>query len=196
MHQLIFGLIAGGVVLLAHIPYVIQIKQGKLKPNRATWWIWAIFDALIASSSYASGGKFAAILPGAYAIGAIVVAVISIRHGEGGANRFDFLCILGAIISGIIWWRTNTPILTVWSSILVAFIGALPTIKKVYLKPETECATTWFMFLLAALINIGTISFITPVQILYPIYSILFCSTLTIFTIRPKLKHLIHQLND
>jgi hypothetical protein len=49
------GQLAGAISFLGFVPYIIEIAQGKTRPNRATWWIWAVVGAMLCASSYASG---------------------------------------------------------------------------------------------------------------------------------------------
>src|SRR5207248_2703381 len=81
------GQLAGAISFLGFVPYIIEIVQGKTRPNRATWWIWAVVGAMLCASSYASGARHALWVPLSYVIGPLATALLALKYGEGGWDR-------------------------------------------------------------------------------------------------------------
>lgn len=71
MHDIapLAGLAAGALALVAYIPYVVSILRGNTKPNRATWFIWAVIGAILGASYYASGAEHTAWVTVGYFLG-------------------------------------------------------------------------------------------------------------------------------
>lgn len=176
--QVTIGIVAGFLSLLGFVPYLVTIWQGKTRPNRATWWIWAIVGLILCTSYYSSGAVETIWVPVGCAIGHFIIAILALKYGEGGWNRFDRACFLGASISLLLWWRFSSPLIALVINIVIDFLGALPTIKKSYYKPETEDLLTWMIFLSAHTLNLFAIKEWSFLLSCYPLY--LFCIVATI----------------
>jgi hypothetical protein len=184
----ILGICAGIFSLLGFIPYLITVLQGKTKPNRASWWIWASLGIILAMSNYSAGARETMWLLASYALCQLVIATLSLKYGEGGWNSFDLTCMLGAGISLLLWWWFNSPLIAITISIAIDSLGALPTIRKSYYEPESEDFFSWLMFWTAGTFNLYALeqwSFALSAQ---PIYLFCFNSIVLILLLRPKLK--------
>lgn len=165
-----FGMVAGVVSLAAFIPYIISILRGKTRPNRASWWIWTVVGIMLASSYSASGAKDTIWVAISYIIGPLITALLAIKFGEGGWTRFDRACIACAVMSGVLWFVFDSPMVALSINIVIDAAGALPTIKKTYKEPEGEDRVAWALFFIGNTINlfaVGTWNFAIAI---YPIY--------------------------
>ena len=176
--QAVIGVAAGVVALLALVPYLVTIWQGKTRPNRATWWIWTSVSFVIVVSYHSSGASNTIWLPACVAVCHLLIAIVSLKYGEGGWNRFDRACLLGAGISLLLWWRFNSPLIALLINIVIDFLGSLPTIRKSYYEPETEALLPWMIFLTASILNLFAIEHWSFALLIYPFYY--FCSSATI----------------
>ncbi|MDZ7962983.1 MAG: hypothetical protein RMY34_34845 [Aulosira sp. DedQUE10] len=186
--QAVIGVVAGFLSLLGFLPYLVSIYQGKTRPNRVTWWIWAIVGLILCSSYYSSGAVNTIWVPVCSAVGHLIIAILAIKYGEGGWNRFDRGCLLSAGISLLLWWQFSSPIIALVINIGIDFLGALPTIRKSYYQPQTEDPFTWTIFLSAHTLNLFALKNWSFALSAYPLY--LFCSTATIviFLLRSKMQ--------
>jgi hypothetical protein len=183
----IVGVVAGLFSLLGFVPYLITVIQGKTKPNRASWWIWATLGIIIAISNYSAGARETMWLLSCYAACQLAIAFLSIKHGEGGWNTFDLTCMLGASISIAFWWWTKDPLSAISINIAIDSLGALPTIKKSYYQPETEDFFSWTMFLIASTFNLFALEDWSISLSSYPVYLFSFNITVVALLIRPIL---------
>jgi len=163
------GIIAALVILAAYIPYIRSTLQGKNKPNRASWFIWAALGITIAASYRLSGGIDSGWVPIAGMVGIFIIAMLSVRYGQGGHTIFDVACLIGAGIGLIAWWLTNEPAAALVISTFVDMIGSLPTIRKGYYEPESEDKLTWIMFLAGYTLNLFAITDWNFVIAFYPL---------------------------
>ena len=184
----IVGIGAGIFSLLGFVPYIVTILQGKTSPNRASWSIWASLGIVLAVSNYSAGAKETMWLLTAYAFCQITIAVLSLKYGEGGWNTFDRTCLLGAFISIVLWQLFDSPLIAITISIAIDSLGALPTIKKSYLQPETEDLFSWLMFWVAGTLNICALSRWTVELAAQPIYLFSFNSIVVMLLSIPIFK--------
>src|SRR5215207_1561553 len=104
------GLLAGALSLLAFIPYIASIFRGQTRPNRATWWVWTVCNGVLFASYYASGERRSAWVPLSYMVASLVVAVLSLKRGEGGLSRFDRGCALASAAGIGLWAVSGSPL--------------------------------------------------------------------------------------
>jgi hypothetical protein len=186
------GQVAGLFSILCFIPYILTTLQGKTKPNRATWWIWVVLSTVISFSHYSSGALNTIWLPICGGIGQFIIAILSLKYGEGGWNRLDRFCLVCVGFSLILWWQFNVPLVALLLSILIDCLGALPTIKKTYHKPETEDCLTWILYLLGSTFNLFAIERWSFALSIFPIYIFSINVTMVALVLRPTIQKRIN----
>ncbi len=175
----LIGLIAGFVSLIGFIPYIISIIRGKTRPNRASWWIWSFIGFLLLASYAASGATDTIWVPISYVIGPFITALLSIKYGEGGWNIFDRSCILVATSSAVLWFIFDSALIALVINLAIDTSGALPTIRKVYLDPDSEDKLSWFLFCTGSGLNLLAINEWSFVIASYPLYLFIGSSVIT-----------------
>ncbi|NJL86606.1 MAG: hypothetical protein HC886_12490 [Leptolyngbyaceae cyanobacterium SM1_1_3] len=133
------------------------------------------------------GATYEIWVPIAAAVCPLIIALVSLKYGEGGCNRFDLTCLAGAGISLVLWWVFSAPLIALFTSLTIDFLGALPTIRKAYLRPESEDVLPWLFFGSASLLNLFAIERFSIELFAYPFY--LFCVPLVVIflLVRPKI---------
>lgn len=189
------GILAGILSLVAFVPYIIAILRGKIKPNRASWWIWTVMGLVLGLSYYSSGANGTIWVPVSYFIGPLVTAILSIRYGEGGWTKFDRVCIFAACVSTIPWvilslffHSREAALPTLIIGLCIDFAGAVPTIRKAYREPESEDRLAWSMFFLANILNVVAIDRWTLEIMVYPVYMMLGGGSIAILVLWPRRK--------
>lgn len=166
----IAGISAGIISFLAFVPYILSSLRGKNKPNRATWIIWAILGVILLGSYKQAGATHALWLSVANVLAFGAVVIISIRHGEGGWSLLDLSCLAAAGLGLFLWWYFSSPLPALYLSVVIDFIGAIPTLKKSYLKPHEENRIAWILFWIANTINLLALEKWNLAMSLYPLY--------------------------
>lgn len=167
------GQIAGALALVAYIPLVLSILQGKASPNRATWWIWVLVGTLLGESYYASGARHTIWVPVSYVIGPAIVALLSIKRGEGGWQRVDRWCLYSTGISVIVRLAFfRAPLVALLTNLGIDFLGAVPTIGKSYHEPEKEDCLYWLITLGGNVVNMFAIEAPLFEIAVYPVYQL------------------------
>jgi|SRR3989344_1128090 len=166
------GLLAGALELSSLPIYVYSIFCGKTKPSRVTWWVLAIVTGMITLSYYASGARETIWLPAAYTLSFAIVAILSLRYGDGPftLSLMDRLSLVAAAGSGIVWFFAKSPVPALFMNICTEFAGLVPTMYKAYYRPWTESRLPWAIGTAAAFLNILAIDEWSFVIAAYPLY--------------------------
>lgn len=169
------GILAALIVFAAYPIYILSVFRGTTKPDRVTWWILAVDNVLIASSSYAAGAHTTVWIPALYTLEFLFVAIISVRYGAGTYRLtwVQTICVLGAFIAMVLWYVFNQTELTLYISIAIDLLGIIPTIHKLYLQPASEDALAWGTATAGSLLNIFAIASWNVVDAIYPVYLLL-----------------------
>ena len=183
----IIGPIAGIIGILGFLPYFLEIWQQKTRPNRASWWIWGILGVILGFSYYSAGAIHSIWVPIGYAICQLLTAILSLRFGEGGWNRLDKMCLLGAASSILLWWLFDSPTIAMISCLVIDSLGALPTLRKSYVYPQSESLLSWSIFFFANTLNLFAIERFNLSLSAYPLYLFLLSGTLVIILSKKQL---------
>jgi len=186
MYQELLGIIAGIIAFSAYLLYYFSILKKKTVPSRTTWWIWTVVGSIIGISYFFSGARTTIWVPLGEVAGPLGVAILSIWYGEGGWTKFDRYCIVGAIISLLVWFVSGSAVLALISSLGIDLSAALPTIKKIYKDQKSEDRVAWSMTSFANLLNIIAIDKFILGVIIYPLYAMVIDATILFMLWRKK----------
>jgi len=165
------GLIGISLILqiVGYIPYLRDIIKKKTEPHSYTWLIWAITQGIAAAGVwYGNGGL------GMYTLifGVIAVFIIfcfSLKYGTKNITKSDTVIFILALLSIIVWWKLDQPLLSVLMVTLIDIFGFFPTLRKTYQEPWSETTSSWILFSLSnllAVLSLSTFSLITSVYLI------------------------------
>lgn len=80
---LVFGLLAGGLSLVAFLPYIRNILCGQARPDRATWLVWSVLGSVSFAGQAYEGATNSLWFVGVQVGGTILVSILSIWRGHG-----------------------------------------------------------------------------------------------------------------
>jgi len=169
----VIGFIAGIIALVAYIVYMVSIVRGTTKPNRTTWWIWSFMGLVLALSYYFSGAVNTIWVPIVEFIGPFLIALLSIKYGEGGlGDKTDLICFFGAILSIVLWAIFDNPTVALVTNLVIDSFAIVPTIKKSYLRPEGEDFWAWLGTGFADSLNFFAVERFSFAILVYPVYMV------------------------
>ena len=170
--QALFGIGAGILQLVTCGMYIASILKGETRPDRVTWWVIAFVNGIITAAYFAAGARETIWLPLAYGAGFGLIALLSLKYGEGPfrLSIIDRISLFGTLISGAIWWLVHSPVLVLLMNIVTEFIGLIPTINKSYRRPWTESKSAWVLATIASLLNVCAVTEWSLGIAAYPIY--------------------------
>jgi hypothetical protein len=151
---------------------------------------------LILALSYKSSGAVNTVwVPYMEFLGPFIIALLSIKYGEGGLNdKTDIFCLFGAVASVILWIVFNNPVIALVTNLAIDSFAIIPTIKKSYLRPEGEDFWAWFGTGLADSLNMFAVERFSFAVLLYPIY-MLVSDLIIIFILLLRKKGIIKNTN-
>lgn len=136
------------VTLLAALPYIRDILGGDSRPNIASWSVWTILTAVATIVEFGSGETIAAIITLAATIETFSIVLLGIRYGYVAVERFDWICLAGALLGLSVWLIFDNAPFAVFITVGIDFIGALPTVRHSWRRPLEE---TWLTYLLGGI---------------------------------------------
>lgn len=168
--------------------YLHAVFRGRAKPNRVTWWVLAAVSGVIAWNYYLSGAHETLWLPIEYVVGFLAIAITSIWWGEGSPRLMplDIVCLAGAGTAGYVWWLFDSAPAALSAAIATEFIGLLPTIHKVYLRPESEDRLAWIIATGASALNVLALPSLDMTLAGYPIYVLVTNAAIIVVMLWPR----------
>jgi len=168
----VFGIIALLLSLLGYVPYIIDIVQRKVKPQRVSWGIWAILSNIMFANQLLNGGGWSVWFFGSTALLVTVIFFLSLSRGVGGSSKMDKIILIAAAVLLVYWLTvTNTRVSTILALVIDAAAVA-PSILKAYRYPETESYPQWVMASLGGLFSLFAITKVDYILYLFPLYII------------------------
>lgn len=166
----VFGYLSGACITISFVPYVVSIFSGHARPERASWFIWAVLGGITFSAQLAKGASHSLWLPGLQTFGDALVFVLSIRYGLGGFARRDRIALAFAGLGLLLWYVTKEPLPALLIAIATDAAGVVLTVMKSGEHPDTEPASTWALTALAGLLATFSVGFSDPALSIYPLY--------------------------
>lgn len=125
--------------------YIRGIFCGSVRPHFFSWLIWTVIMSTGYCAQVADGGGAGSWVLGTGAVTTAVVCILSWFKGERRGTGFDWLFFLLASSGIPLWIITKDPLLSVFLVSGIDLLAHGPTLRKCFLKPETELAFTWIL---------------------------------------------------
>lgn len=174
--------ISGVVIIVAFIPYIVEIIQRKTIPSKSTWIIWAILDTITLESMWSENSHNMQIV-GAV-IGVWIVVALSCVYGRAGWKRIDKICLACAAI-GIALRLSLGGEYAVFASCFAIFIGSYPTFEKTWDAPEEESKLAWILYFVSCLFGLYAVKEWTWIKGTQPITYFVIESVMILLIFRP-----------
>lgn len=156
--------------MVGALPYIAQIIWGRVRPERATWFVWSVILAL-AVWSYRESGANDSIW---FLVGDLVVTVaifgLSLWRGRGGWTQPDIICMVIAATSLLLWGFSGLPLFALWGVLIADIAALIPTLVKSLHDPNSESTTTYICSSIAALCGFIAVGQWNFSLLFYPAY--------------------------
>lgn len=181
------------VGFLAHISssstYIWSTLKGRTKPNRVTFFMWAVAP-FIACAAALSDGVGWAVLPvfmSGFMPFVIFISSFANPNAYWQLSRFDYACGFLSVLALVLWGVTSDPVIAIIFAIAADLAAGIPTIVKAYKYPETE----HFGAYAGSTLNNILIFFIIPTytfaNVAFPAYFIAICVLILYCIYRKKI---------
>lgn len=173
-----FIFVGAALNLIGSTSYVIDTIRGKTKPNRITWFLWALapmiaFGAMVGQGVSVVGGLMTFMV----GFGPLLVFVSSFvnRKSVWKITRFDIICGSLSLVGLGLWFVTRTGDIAIAFSIMADGLAALPTLVKAFKEPETESYLVFLLGTISALITLLAAKAWDFTHIGFPLYIFIVC---------------------
>lgn len=163
------GVIIGSI---GGISYLIYTVKGKVKPNKVTFFLWALVPLIAFAAEIKQGVGIQSLMT--FSVGffplAIFIASFFNKKAEWKITNFDLICGAFSVIGLILWLVTKIGNIAIIFSILADGLAALPTVIKSYKYPETESGWTYLTAAINATFTLLTINLWNFAHYGFPVY--------------------------
>lgn len=140
--------------------YLRDTIRGKTKPNRVSWFMWALAPLIGTAAALAAKADpwvtIRVFLAGFMPLIVFLAAFFN-RQSYWKLTTFDFFCGLSSLMALVLWATVDSPRLAIVLAIIGDFFATIPTLVKAWKYPETETGWTYLTFLLSLLLIIPSI---------------------------------------
>lgn len=173
--------------VLGNLSYLIAVLKGRAKPNKVTWFLWALAPLIGYAAQVTEGVGISSLMTFAVGFGPLLVFFASFlnRKAEWKITSFDLFCGFFSILALVLWAITKDAVLALILSILADAVACIPTLIKSWYYPETEEYKAYLFAGVSAFITILTIKSWTFTTYAFPVWILGIC---IVFTILIKFK--------
>jgi len=154
----IYALFAVLLMLASRGVYFASILKGRTRPHSFSWLIWGVISAIGFAAQVAEGAGPAAWARGFGSFTCYIIVVIGWLKGERDIRRIDWITLLVSLSAVPLWVVTKTPVYSVILVCLIDTSGYLPTVRKVWHKPQEEA---WVGYVIS---SVGAMSSVLAIE--------------------------------
>ena len=167
-----FVILGALLSLIGGLSYVIDTIKGKAKPNRVTWFIWALAPLIAFSAEINQGVGLQSLLTFSMGFIPLLVFLASFlnKNAHWDLGRLDLVCGGLALLGVVLWRVTNVGDLAILLSIAADAIAAIPTVIKAYRDPSSENYKMFFYGAINAAITLLVIKQWNIAYFGFPVY--------------------------
>jgi hypothetical protein len=167
------------LTLIAFVPYIRAIRQGKTKPHVFSWVIWGSTTFIAFLAQVSGGGGVGAWPIGVSGVISLYIAALAYaRRADSHITRADWWFFLAAMLSLPVWYLTADPLWAVVVLTSVDVIGFGPTLRKAYRWPFEENLTFFAIFAVRNLLAVAALEIYSLTTVLFPAATGLACMVL------------------
>lgn len=172
MYHDMFGYAAVLIESVAFLMYFRSILEGRTKPKKITWLLWAC----VALSEIVMGRESSSTINTIFMWGHVfwfsATFLLCLRFGDKGLDKIDWV-VIGGLALGLLIWRIYGPQYSFAFMIFVDVLGFVPTMTQASIEPWKEDLPAWWVSWVAAAVNIGSIETGNLIDTGYPVVTLI-----------------------
>lgn len=183
-----FVILAVILILFGDFTYLIYTIKGKVKPNKVTWFLWALAPLIAFAAQLSQGVGLLSLTTFAFGAVPLLIFFASFLNKKAfwKITSFDLICGVLAIVGLVLWRITQVGNWAILFAIAADGLAAVPTVIKSYQAPETENYQVYLFNGLGAAVTLFTIKQWDFAHWAFPMY-IFFVAFLLFLLIKFKL---------
>lgn len=148
-----FIFLGAAIGSIGGIFYLIDVLKGRVKPNRVSWFLWALAPLIAFTAQIQQGVGLESVLTFSVGFIPLLIFIASFvnKKSEWKLTKFDFACGALSMLGIFLWLITKDANLAILFAIVADTLASIPTIVKSWKEPETE---NYWVFL-GGIINSG-----------------------------------------
>ncbi len=173
------------------IPYIVDTVKGKVKPNRATWFILSIAPMLALAGEINEGVGMRSIITFMSGFTPLMFFLASFVNKKSywKLTKLDYTLAGLSLLGLVLYILSGQGNVAIVFAILADGLGFAPTLIKAYKYPETENYLPFIGGCISVVIGLLTITDWSFAEWAFPMYLLLANCTMIYFVgIRPKLQ--------
>lgn len=169
--------------LIGSFSYVIDTLQGKIKPNRVSWGLWAFASFVAFAAEIQQGVGIQSLMTFMVGFSPLLIFLASFVNKKAywKLTKIDIFCAILSVAGLVLWIVTKTGNIAILFSIFADLTAGIPTLLKAYKYPETENYLEFLSSTVSAILTIFTLKIFTFSYVAYPFYIFLFDIIAVIF---------------
>lgn len=170
-----FVILGVAINFLGGLSYLFLTIKGKVKPNRVTWFLWALAPLIAFSAEIGKGVGIQSLMTFIVGFNPLLIFFGSFvnKKAEWKLGTLDYV-IGGLSLLGIfLWYLTKDGNYAISFAIVADGLAAVPTLIKSYSFPETENYLAYLTAFIAAGITLLTIDIWSFAHYGFPVYILL-----------------------
>lgn len=134
----ILAVIAAIIAIGGNIPYLRDAISKRVTPHPYTWLVWSIVSGITLFGQIAKGAGIGALPTGVAEAFTIAIFLYSLQYGFKNVIKSDNYFLAAALLGLVPWLITKDPTLSVVVAVVIDLVAFTPTIRKTWVKPESE----------------------------------------------------------
>jgi hypothetical protein len=165
--QIVLATLSSIVGIVCFVPYIRDIFRHTTKPHSYTWLIWGILQSIAAAAMWSAGAGVAVASSTIGAALCIFIFLLSLKYGTKDIKTFDTVCLIGALLALVVYLFLHDALLSIILVTLIDFTAFLPTLRKTFVEPETETASTHLLSGASNALAIGALASFNITTLIY-----------------------------
>jgi len=156
----ILVIVSALLTIFAASVYIRDTLKGQTKPNRVSWFLWALLPLIGTAAAFrANADPWATVRVFLAGFLPLIILIASFWNKKSywQLTSFDWLCGAFALLAIAIWLTLDSPKLAILFAAIGDGFAALPTVVKAWKYPKTETGITYVINFIAVLLVIPSI---------------------------------------
>ncbi|MBI3955555.1 hypothetical protein HY338_03855 [Candidatus Gottesmanbacteria bacterium] len=150
-----------GVLLnvVGGLDYFIKTIQGRVKPNRVTWFLWALIAFIAFAAEINQGVGMQSLLTFMVGFNPLLIFIASYfnKNSVWKIKRLDIICAALSLAGLLFWMITKVGNIAIIFSIIADAFAGIPTVIKSYRDPVSEDYKIFMFGMVSAIITLLTV---------------------------------------
>jgi hypothetical protein len=140
-----FALIGALIGALGGFYYLYQTLIGKTKPNRVTWFMWALFPMIAFVAQLSQGVGTVAWVTFFAGLTPLLIFVASFINNKAywKTKVTDYFLLSASLLSAWLWSITDNANIALVIAIIADVFAAVPTYQKAWYYPQSESSVAY-----------------------------------------------------